>query len=124
MRKAIVAGVFDLFHAGHLHLLREAKKDCDYLIVAVDDQPEKTSIIPIQDRMEIVRNIKGVKEVRKYRSERQLAHLIYNTNAEVRYIGSDYEGKEFTGKNLTEIVYVKRLPYLSTTLIKKKCQRS
>lgn len=63
------SGVFDLFHIGHLNILRESKKNCDYLIVGVttDEQVKKIKgfypIIPFEERLEIVSQIKYVDEV-------------------------------------------------------------
>ncbi len=63
------AGVYDLFHIGHLNILRRAKEQCDYLIVAVSTDElvqsykHKTPIIPFDERVEIVKAIRYVDEV-------------------------------------------------------------
>lgn len=70
MNIGYAAGAFDLFHVGHLNILREAKKNCDYLIAGVvsDEMLELTKgrrpIVPLAERMEIVSHIDFVDEVR------------------------------------------------------------
>lgn len=72
MSKKIVGyttGVFDMFHIGHLNILKKAKENCDYLIVGVstdevvESYKNKTPIIPFTERIEIVKAIKYVDEV-------------------------------------------------------------
>ena len=71
MKKVIgyTTGVFDLFHIGHLNILKEAKNNCDYLIVGVttDDEVKRIKgikpFIPFEERIEIVKQIKYVDEV-------------------------------------------------------------
>jgi glycerol-3-phosphate cytidylyltransferase len=70
LRIGYAAGAFDLFHIGHLNLLRHAKSECDYLIAGVvsDEMLELTKgvtpVIPLAERLEIVRNIGFVDEAR------------------------------------------------------------
>ena len=69
MKKVITYGTFDLFHVGHLNILREAKNKCDYLIVGVTTDEEVMRIkgikpfIPFEERIEIIKQIKYVDEV-------------------------------------------------------------
>jgi glycerol-3-phosphate cytidylyltransferase len=62
-------GVYDMFHIGHLNIIKNAKKKCDYLIVGVSTDEvvkkykNKTPIVPLEDRMEIIRALKYVDEV-------------------------------------------------------------
>ena len=63
------SGVFDLFHIGHLNILKRAKKHCEYLIVAVspdkivEEYKDKIPVIPLEERMKIVESIKYVDSV-------------------------------------------------------------
>lgn len=90
-------GVFDLFHIGHLNILRRAKEQCDYLIVGVstDDLVEtykhKRPVIPFEERIEIVKSIRYVDEVVPQTSMDKLVaweKLHFN----VVFHGSDWKG--------------------------------
>ena len=89
-------GVFDLFHIGHLNLLRKAKEQCDYLIVGVstDDlvmYKHKHAVIPFEERMEIVKAIKYVDEVVPQVNMNKMEaweRLHFN----VMFVGDDWKG--------------------------------
>ena len=125
-------GVYDMFHIGHLNLLRNAKKQCEYLIVGINSDElvkiykNKTPIINENDRAEIVRNIKFVDEC-----------LIVNTldkiemnkiiNFDVIFIGSDWKGNtrwNNTEENLKkygiDLIYLPHTDGISSTELRKK----
>jgi len=93
-----VCGVFDLFHVGHLNLLKRCKEHCDYLIVGVDSDDltevykKKRPIISEIDRMEIVKAIKYVDEVVLvdfHNESPMLAYSLYKYD--VQFCGDDHE---------------------------------
>ena len=102
----ITFGSFDLCHYGHALMFEECKQYCDYLIVGVQsdpsiDRPEKNS--PIQshkERLGIVSSIKFVDEVKPYDTESDLIKVLKEVNPDVRILGVDHEGTEFTGHEL------------------------
>ena len=102
----ITFGSFDLCHYGHALMLEECKEYCDYLIVGVQsdpsiDRPEKNS--PIQshkERLGIVSSIKFVDEVKPYDTESDLIKVLKEVNPDVRILGADHQGTEFTGHEL------------------------
>lgn len=119
-------GAFDLFHAGHVLMLEEAKQYCDYLIVGVQSDPSvdrQSKNKPVQSIVERQVQVKGcrhVDEVIIYDTEKDLEDLLKVLPIDVRVIGSDYKDKEFTGKdycidNEIQIVYNKRNHSFSTT---------
>ena len=89
-------GVFDLFHIGHLNLLRKAKKQCDHLIVGVSTDElvtykHKHAVIPFEERMEIVKAIKYVDEVVPQVNMNKMEaweRLHFN----VMFVGDDWKG--------------------------------
>ena len=88
------SGVFDLFHIGHLNLLKNAKGLCDRLIVGVttDDlvaYKDKKSLIPFEDRLEIVRSIVYVDTVIPQESMDKLA-MCKKLNAQIMFVGDDW----------------------------------
>ncbi len=92
------AGVYDLFHVGHLNLLKNAKGMCDRLIVGVttDDlvaYKDKQSFIPFEDRMEIVRSIKYVDAVVP-QSDMDKLTMCKKLGATVLFVGDDWYGTE------------------------------
>lgn len=91
-------GVFDLFHIGHLNLLKKAKSMCDKLIVGVSTDElvfykNKSPVITFEERIEIVKAIKYVDEVvPQYNMNKLEAHKKYNFD--VMFVGSDWQGTE------------------------------
>lgn len=92
-------GVFDMFHVGHLNILRQAKENCDYLIVGVssdelvESYKNKTPIIPFEHRKEIVESIKYVDEV-VIQSHRDKMKSFHEIGFDIMFVGSDWKGTE------------------------------
>lgn len=106
-RVGIVASCFDLFHAGHVLMLYEAKKNCDRLVVALQsdptiDRPEKNK--PVQgmfERFMQVESCEYVDQVIPYDTEADLYNLLAGYDWDVRFLGEDYVGRtDFTGYDL------------------------
>lgn len=124
-------GVYDLFHIGHLNLLKRAKAQCDYLIVGVTvdelvKYKNKKNIIPFEERIEIVRAIKYVDEaVPQENMNKMEAWNKYHFD--VMFVGDDWKGTEKWNefnKQFSEIgVDIVYFPYTqstSSTLIRNK----
>lgn len=118
--------VGDLFHAGHVAMIQECRQHCDYLIVGVmagiDNRPGKNE--PVQslfERFYQVEKCKGVDRVLALGSEADLDLALRTlTEIDVRFVGEEYIGREFTGKTTCEqfgirIMYTHRRHGLSTT---------
>lgn len=114
---------FDLLHAGHVIMLREAKEQCDYLVVGLQtdptvDRPEKNT--PIQnliDRYEQLDAIKYIDRILLYETEDELYRTLQDLNPDIRFIGTDHKGKYFTGHDLPiEICYTARYGHSTTKL--------
>ena len=107
MKRGITFGAFDLFHAGHILMLEEAKSVCDYLIVCIQSDPsldrqEKNS--PVQSIIEReiqVSACKYVDEVMIYDTESDLLDILEEIQWDVRIIGEEYKDKYFTGREET-----------------------
>lgn len=125
-------GTFDLFHVGHLNIIKEAKKHCDYLIVGVhgDDVVEAYKnhrpIINENDRAEILRSIKYVDQVVINRT-RDKAELLKLYKFDRMIIGDDWKGTErwnylesMFKSHGVQVIYIPYTKGISTTEIKKK----
>lgn len=100
---------FDLLHAGHILMLAEAKTVCDHLIVALQTDPSidrpDTKNKPVQSIVERYVQLSAVKfvdEIIVYQTEKDLEDLLMFLPITIRFIGEEYEGKEFTGKQICE----------------------
>ncbi|TDX12226.1 adenylyltransferase/cytidyltransferase family protein [Flavobacterium sp. S87F.05.LMB.W.Kidney.N] len=108
MTIGITFSAFDLLHAGHIKMLEEAKRQCDYLIVGLQidpalDRPEKNS--PTQTVVERYIQLKGCKfvdEIIPYATEQDLEDILRSHKIDVRIIGEEYQNKNFTGRNYCE----------------------
>ena len=105
MKVGFTCSTFDLLHAGHVSMLREAKSQCDYLICGLQvdptiDRKEKNSPIQnIVERQVQLNAIKYVDEVIIYCTENDLCDIINIYPIDVRILGEEYRSKDFTGKD-------------------------
>lgn len=124
---------FDLFHAGHVLMLEEAKSNCDYLIVGLQtdptiDRPNKNK--PVQSVYERYVQLKGCKfvdEIIPYSTEDEVREILMSRLPDIRFIGEEYRLVDFTGKDLCkfldiEIFYNKRQHSYSTSELRKKIE--
>jgi glycerol-3-phosphate cytidylyltransferase len=104
MKKGITFGAFDLFHAGHVLMMEEAKSVCDYLIVCLQTDPsldrsEKNSPVQsILERQIQVEACKYVDEVIIYDTEEDVMEISNSIDWDVRILGDEYKDKYFTGR--------------------------
>ena len=115
------AGSYDLMHFGHLNILKKAKALGNYLIVGVssdelNEKKGKKSIIPLKDRIEIVKSIQCVDEVFIEDSLELKDQYIKNYGADVLVMGDDWKDK-FNWVSC-DVLYLERTPNISTTLLK------
>ena len=119
---------FDLFHAGHIMMLKEAKSVCDYLIVGLQsdptiDRPEKNNPVQsIVERFIQLEACKYVDEIVVYTTEKDLLDVLLSYPIDIRIVGDEYKDVEFTGKDLEHIqkYYNKRRHSFSTTELRKR----
>ncbi|RLZ11822.1 adenylyltransferase/cytidyltransferase family protein [Faecalibacter macacae] len=130
MKVGITFGVFDLLHAGHIMMLEEAKRKCDYLIVGLntdpsDIDPDKNQ--PTQSVVERYIQLQGCKyvdEIIPYTTEQDLDDILRAVSIDIRIIGEEYRDIDFTGKqfcldNKIEIYYNKRSHRFSSSSLRE-----
>lgn len=108
MKVGITFSAFDLLHAGHIKMLEEAKRQCDYLICGLQtdptiDRPEKNK--PAQTVVERYIQLKGCKfvdEIVPYATEQDLEDILRAFKIDVRIVGEEYRDKDFTGRAFCE----------------------
>ena len=106
MKVGFTCSTFDLLHAGHVIMLREAKEQCDYLLVGLQvdpnvDRKEKNS--PIQTIVERYTQLKAVgyvDEIIPYGTEEDLEDILQMYPINIRILGEEYRDKDFTGKDI------------------------
>ena len=107
MRIGITFSTFDLLHAGHIGMLREARANCDYLIVGLQSDPTidrpDTKNKPIQtmvERYAQLNALKFVDEIVPYQTEVDVVDILELFQIDVRFLGDEYRDKDFTGKDV------------------------
>jgi len=128
MKVGFSCGTFDLLHAGHINMLEQASRNCDYLIVGLQtdpsiDRPWKNK--PVQDLIERQLQLRGVKyvdEVVVYTTEEELLQILDVYNIDIRFVGEEYKNKSFTGDHLDhiEIFYNRRQHSYSSSDLRKR----
>ena len=114
----ITFGAFDLFHAGHILMLQEAKTVCDHLVVCIQTDPsidrdEKNAPVQsIVERQIQVTACRYVDEVIVYDTESDVMEILKSVDWDVRILGDEYREKEFTGREETlDKCYFNRRPH-------------
>jgi glycerol-3-phosphate cytidylyltransferase len=133
MKIGITFSSFDLLHAGHIKMLEEAKRQCDFLICGLQtdptiDRPEKNR--PVQSVVERyiqLRGCKHVDEIVPYATEQDLEDVLRSFKIDVRIIGDEYASKKFTGRQYCEekgiqLFFNKREHRFSSTELRKEVQ--
>jgi glycerol-3-phosphate cytidylyltransferase len=106
MKVGLTASTFDLLHAGHIEMLREAKSQCDYLICALQidpsvDRPSKNKPAQtIVERYTQLQAVRFVDEIIPYLHEKDLEDILNMRTINVRILGEEYRDKEFTGRDI------------------------
>lgn len=127
MKVGFTCSTFDLFHAGHVMMLREAKEQCEYLIVGLQTDPtidraEKNK--PVQGVFERFVQLNAcvhVDEIIPYSTEKELRDILQSFKIDVRILGEEYKDKEFTGHDLPMNFYFnKRRHSFSTSELRQR----
>ena len=131
MKVGITFSTFDLLHAGHVIMLREAKQQCDYLICGLQidpsiDRPEKNK--PVQTVVERYTQLKGVQyvdEIIPYCTEKDVEDILLMYNIDVRIIGEEYKDGKFTGRAICakrgiELYFNKREHRFSSSELRRR----
>ena len=132
MSRGFACGSFDLLHAGHVVMLEECASHCDTLIVGLHADPSterSDKNKPIQSLVERYIQLKAVKfvdEIIPYQYEKELIEILTTMNIDIRFIGSDWRGKDFTGRELVgskhKIIYNKRQHGFSSSGLRGRIQ--
>lgn len=131
MKVGFTASAFDLLHAGHVQMLRDAKEQCDYLICGLQidptlDRPDKN--IPVQTVVERYTQLKAISyvdEIIPYLTEDDLCDILSMYHIDVRVLGVEYKEKDFTGKDICrkrgiELYFNKRDHRFSTSDLRRR----
>ena len=131
MKIGFTASALDLFHRDHVAMLKEARSNCDDMIVGLQtdptiDRPEKNN--PVQSVFERYVQLEGCKyidEIIPYATEQDLLDIFLTYKIDVRFIGEEYKSKDYTGKQLCldegiEIYYNSRQHSFSTSGLRKR----
>ena len=109
MRVGITFSTFDLLHAGHIGMLREAKANCDYLIVGLQSDPTidrpDTKNKPVQTMVERYAQLNAlhlVDEIVPYQTEQDVIDILELFQLDVRFLGEEYKLTDFTGKDICQ----------------------
>ena len=131
-KAGFTCSTFDLLHAGHITMLKEARSQCDYLICGLQTDPTidrpNSKNKPIQTLVERwiqLEAVKYVDEIMVYQTEKDLEDLLLTLDVHVRIVGEEYKNTIFTGKKICkergiEIYYNKREHSFSTTELRER----
>ena len=131
MKTGFTCSAFDLLHAGHIQMLREAKEQCDYLLVGLQVDPSKdrkeknAPIETVVERYTQLNAVSYVDEIIPYLTEGDLDDILSLYQIDVRILGEEYREKDFTGKDICrsrgiDLYFNKRDHRFSTSDLRKR----
>ncbi|MCH2214505.1 MAG: adenylyltransferase/cytidyltransferase family protein [Flavobacteriales bacterium] len=125
MIKGFACGVFDLYHPGHVLMLRDCKKHCDHLTLALNrsenfsdhiNPGKRKPFFSLDERRLVMQSIKYVDEIIDYETEEELTKIMLAGGFDLRFLGDDYQGKPITAaKAIPRIIYLDRSHGYSTS---------
>ncbi len=125
MIRGFACGVFDLYHPGHVLMLRDCKMHCDHLTVAINRAEEfsdeinpgkRPPFFTAEERKLVLESVRYVDEILFYSTEEELTELMREGGYDVRFLGDDYHGRPITaGDAIPKIVYIDRSHGYSTS---------
>lgn len=117
-------GCFDLLHEGHMHLLYEANKYCDVLIVGLNSDKSVSNLKPgrpiqtYKKRMQSLKDSKFVDLIFEFHTESELSDLIRTVLPDVQFKGADYHGRRVIGQAFSKkLIFIPLIEGVSTTKI-------
>ena len=121
------ASAFDLLHAGHALMLKDAKTKCDVLVIALHTDPtinrdsKNKPVLDYTERKIMVESVRYVDEIIEYATEEDLLHILQTLDPDVRILGSDWKDKPYTGYELPIPVYFHHRDHdYSTTKLRER----
>jgi glycerol-3-phosphate cytidylyltransferase len=129
MKRIITFGTFDLFHIGHVEILRRARELGNHLIVGISSDELNFSkkqmypVYPLKHRMGIVSALRYVNEVFVEESLERKREYLLRYKADVLVMGDDWAGRFDEFKDICEVVYLPRTPYISSSEVKVVCRK-
>ena len=126
MKKGFIAGNFDLLHPGYIKLFKECKVHCDHFTVLLHtdpsiERPHKFKpILTVEERIEQLESNRYIDTIQVYTYEKDLEALIVENDFQLRFLGTDYRGKSYTGDQFDiPVHYLSRDHGWSTTKLKE-----
>jgi len=123
----ITFGAYEIWHIGHLNLIRQAKSKCDRLIICISDdeyiasKKHHSASIPLQYRKEMIEALKYVDMVDVQSLSCGKKELVEKYRPDVIFVGNDWTPETFTGEGLgVPVVYLNRTKGISSTLLRNK----
>jgi glycerol-3-phosphate cytidylyltransferase len=136
MKIGLVCSTFDMMHAGHMLMLKDAASRCDRLVIGLQIDASQTPasyrgkakpkpIMSLEERQILLEGCKYVHEIFLYTSEDELLEQIKKLEPHIRILGSDWKGKIVTGQELAnEVYYHERNHNYSTTELKERIKNA
>ena len=135
MKIGFTCSTFDLLHAGHIQMLRDAKEQCDYLICGLQVDPSldrKDKNSPVQtivERYTQLNAVRYVDEIIPYQTEKDLEDILNMLHIDVRILGEEYKNKTFTGRAICakrgiELFFNKREHRFSSSDLRNRVESS
>ena len=128
--KGFTCGAMDVFHAGHVLMMEDCKRHCDYLIVGLHTNPQldradkNKPIQSVVERYIQLRGSKFVDEIIPYETESDLIEILKGINYDIRFVGEDWKDKPFTGHDLSghldKVMYNSRKHDYSSSALRRR----